>query len=91
MKAIKNGTSVFRYCYNGLKIYKNMGSKCAICSDWGFVLLKMADVKGCFYCVKYPYLILTSAYGLTGANMDDQTRKFFFTNKYSCRHQYVYA
>ena len=30
-----------------------------------------------FYCVKYPYLILTIAYVLAGANMDDQTRIFF--------------
>ena len=29
-----------------------------------------------FYCVKYPYLILTSAYGLAGANKYDQTRIF---------------
>ena len=34
-------------------------------------------VKQLFYCVKYPYLILTSAYVLAGAYMDDQTRILF--------------
>ena len=33
--------------------------------------------KQFFYCVKYPYLILTSAYVLAGAYMDDQTRILF--------------
>ena len=33
-------------------------------------------VKQNFYCVKYPYLILTSAYMLAGANMGDQTGIF---------------
>ena len=32
--------------------------------------------KYAFYCVKYPYLILTSAYVLAGANKYDQTRIF---------------
>ena len=37
---------------------------------------KKLYVTELFYCVKYPYLILTNAYVLAGANMDDQTRIF---------------
>ena len=48
--------------------------------------LKLLNLKGCdiklmllelhiyFYCLIYPYLILTNAYMLVGPNMDDQTR-----------------
>ena len=38
--------------------------------------LKSAYNSLIFYCVKYPYLILTSAYVLAGANKYDQTRIF---------------
>ena len=40
-------------------------------------VLPQFHIKACFYCVKYPYLILTSAYVLAGAYMDDQTRILF--------------
>ena len=33
-------------------------------------------IKSSFYCVNYPYLILTSAYVLAGVNKYDQMRIF---------------
>ena len=36
----------------------------------------LANVMDDFYCVKYPYLVITNAYLLAGANKNDQTKIF---------------
>ena len=53
---------------------KQIASTLCVVDVWAMMWCQEVYI---FYCVKYPYLILTSAYVLAGAYMDDQTRILF--------------